>query len=65
MAIKFILHQQELSLDQDQLTAAEALITLDLPPESYLLVRDGEMIPETAVLRDGDVIRLVPVIAGG
>jgi len=65
MPIKFILHQQELTLEADQIPAAEALRVLNLPPESYLMVRDGEMILEETVLHAGDEIRLVPVIAGG
>ena len=65
MAIKFILHQQEIQLDDNHITAAQALEALHLPPESYLLVLDGEMILETDELHDGDTIRLIPVIAGG
>ncbi|MHC1784330.1 MAG: MoaD/ThiS family protein [Anaerolineaceae bacterium] len=36
-----------------------------LIPESYLAVRDGEMITEDEIVRPGDRIQLVPVISGG
>ena len=46
-------------------TLAEALRSLGLEPEMYLAVRDGALIPVTETVREGDVIRLVPVISGG
>jgi sulfur carrier protein ThiS len=37
----------------------------NLTPESYLAVRDGEMITEDEIIHPGDRIQLVPVISGG
>ncbi|MGQ9600861.1 MAG: MoaD/ThiS family protein [Anaerolineae bacterium] len=36
-----------------------------LNPESVLAVRDGQLINEATVTRDGDTIKLVAVISGG
>jgi len=38
---------------------------MDVIPETYLAVRDGELLTEDDRLNDGDVIRLIPVISGG
>ncbi len=43
----------------------EAMQRLGLTPESYLPVRDGELVPDDERLKAGDVIRLVAVISGG
>ncbi len=36
-----------------------------LNPESILATRDGKLIHEATLTRDGDVIKLVGVISGG
>jgi sulfur carrier protein ThiS len=36
-----------------------------LSPESILAVRDGKLINEATLTRDGDTIKLVAVISGG
>jgi len=36
-----------------------------LNPESILAVRDGKLINEATLTRDGDVIKLVAVVSGG
>ena len=41
------------------LTVGEALAQLGLPPELYLILRNG------VLLQDGDAIRLVGAISGG
>jgi sulfur carrier protein len=43
----------------------QALKRIGLNTESYLVVRDGEVITEDQMLRPGDRIRIVPVISGG
>jgi sulfur carrier protein ThiS len=47
------------------LTVRKAIQKLGLTPESYLAVRQGEMITEDTILKDGDQIKLVAVISGG
>lgn len=42
-----------------------ALKTCDILPEAVIATRDGELILEDEILKDGDVIKLVKVISGG
>jgi sulfur carrier protein len=66
MSVKFVLRKKEYELEfQETLTVKKALKELNLLPESYLVVRDGELIVEQEYLKDGDVIKLVPVVSGG
>jgi sulfur carrier protein ThiS len=46
-------------------TVLAALEKADILPESIIATRDGEMILEDEILRDGDVVKLVAVISGG
>ena len=46
-------------------TLLSALNKLEILPESVICVRDGELITEDTILRDGDTIKLVSVISGG
>jgi sulfur carrier protein ThiS len=43
----------------------QALKRIGLDAESYLVVRDGEVITEDQLLKPGDRVRIVPVISGG
>ncbi len=43
----------------------EAIRRIGLTPESYLAVRDGELVPDDEYLKAGEVIQLVAVISGG
>ncbi len=65
MAIKLILRKKETELEEKAIQVKHALQRLELSPEAYLLVRDGELLNENDVLRDGDVVKIVPVISGG
>lgn len=65
MAIKLILRKKEYELEGKTLKVKQALQQLELSPEAYLLVRDGELLNENDVLRDGDVVKIVAVISGG
>jgi sulfur carrier protein ThiS len=47
------------------MTLLAALDKVHILPESIIATRDGEMILEDEILRDGDVIKLVAVISGG
>ena len=65
MAIKFILRKKEYELEGNTITVKEALRQLDLSPEAHLLVREGDLLNENDMVRDGDVIKIVAVISGG
>jgi sulfur carrier protein len=47
------------------MTLLSALQKIDVLPESVIATREGEMILEDEILRDGDVVKLVAVISGG
>ena len=47
------------------LTVCKALEQLNIPSESVLATRNGELITEDEVLKEGDLITLVAVISGG
>ena len=47
------------------MTLLSALQKSDIVPESVIATRDGEMILEDEILKDGDVIKLIAVISGG
>lgn len=66
MAIKFIIRKKEILIeDTVDLTVKKALYRLELLPEEYLVVRNGELLTEHELLRDGDICKLVPVVSGG
>ena len=46
-------------------TVRHALQKNGIQPESVLATRDGELITDDEILKEGDVIRLVAVISGG
>ncbi|MHB8135889.1 MAG: MoaD/ThiS family protein [Anaerolineaceae bacterium] len=66
MSVKLLLRKQEFTIDDViNLTVAKALKQLDLIPEAYLVIRSGEMLTEHELIREGDVLRIIPVVSGG
>ena len=47
------------------MTLLSALKKSAIVPESVIATRDGEMILEDEILKDGEVIKLIAVISGG
>ena len=43
----------------------DALKKANILPEGVIAVRNGEMILQDEILKDGDVVKLVSVISGG
>jgi len=64
MTAKLILRKREYQV-RHGMTIRSALKKLEIPPESVLPTRNGELINEEDILEDGDVIKLVAVISGG
>ncbi|MEO5888563.1 MAG: MoaD/ThiS family protein [Anaerolineales bacterium] len=62
--VKLILRDKEYQI-KPGMTLLSALHKSDIVPESVIATRDGEMILEDEILKDGDVIRLIAVISGG
>ena len=64
MAVTLILRDQEYEV-RPGMTLRDALRKLEILSESVLATRDGEMIVDEEILRDGEVIKLIAVISGG
>ncbi len=47
------------------MTVRDAILKCGLNPEQVLAVREGKLINEATILKEGDQIKLVAVISGG
>jgi sulfur carrier protein ThiS len=64
VVVKLILRDKEYEV-KPGMTLLSALNKNNIVPESVIATRDGEMILDDEILRDGDVVKLVTVISGG
>jgi len=64
MPVKLILRDKEYEV-KPGMTLLSALQKNNILPESVIATRDGEMILEDEILKDGDVVKLIAVISGG
>jgi sulfur carrier protein ThiS len=62
--VKLILRNKEYEV-KPGMTLLSALQKIDVVPESVIATREGEMILEDEILKDGEVIKLIAVISGG
>jgi sulfur carrier protein len=62
--VKLILRDKEYQV-KPGMTLLSALQKIDILPEAVIATREGEMILEDEILKDGDVVKLVAVISGG
>jgi len=62
--VKLILRNKEYEV-KPGMNLLAALKKCDIVPESVIATRDGEMILDDEILKDGDVVKLVAVISGG
>jgi sulfur carrier protein ThiS len=62
--VKLILRNKEFEV-KPGMTLLSALQKINIVPESVIATREGEMILEDEILKDGDVIKLIAVISGG
>jgi sulfur carrier protein ThiS len=62
--VKLILRNKEFEV-KPGMTLLSALQKISVIPESVIATRDGEMILDDEILKDGDVVKLVAVISGG
>jgi sulfur carrier protein ThiS len=47
------------------MTIRKALQKIDIEPDSVLATRNGELLTDDEIIKENDVINLVPVISGG
>lgn len=62
--VKLLLRNKEYEV-KPGMTLLSALQKIDVVPESVIATREGEMILEDEILKDGDVVKLIAVISGG
>ena len=62
--VKLILRNKEYEV-KPGMTLLSALQKINIVPESVIATRDGEMILDDEILKDGDVVKLIAVISGG
>jgi sulfur carrier protein ThiS len=62
--VKLVLRNKEYEV-KPGMTLLSALHKIDVIPESVIATRDGEMILDDEILKDGDVVKLIAVISGG
>jgi sulfur carrier protein len=62
--VKLILRNKEYEV-KPGMTLLSALQKISVVPESVIATRDGEMILDDEILKEGDVVKLVAVISGG
>jgi sulfur carrier protein ThiS len=65
MPIRLKLRKQEFQIDAKSIQVKQIFQQLELSPEAHLLVRNGELLNDNDWLRDGEEIKIVPVISGG
>ncbi len=64
MSAKLILRNEEIEIKHG-MTLRIALQKINVMPETVLAIRNGELITDDEIIREGDVIKLVAVISGG
>ena len=62
--VKLILRNKEYEV-KPGMTLLSALQKIDILPESVIATREGEMILDDEILKDGDIVKLIAVISGG
>ncbi|RJP50405.1 MAG: hypothetical protein C4557_09635 [Anaerolineaceae bacterium] len=64
MPVTLVLRDKEYEVKAG-MTLLDALKKSNIVPESVIATRDGEMITEDEILKDGEKIKLIAVISGG
>ncbi|MBN2550191.1 MAG: MoaD/ThiS family protein [Anaerolineales bacterium] len=64
MTVTLILRGKEHEV-KPGMSLVHSLEKIGILPEAVLAIREGQMITEEEILKDGDVIKLVSVISGG
>jgi len=64
MTVKLILRGKEYQV-KPGMTLLDSLRKMEILPEGIIATRNGEMILEDEILKDGDEVKLIAVISGG
>lgn len=64
MTVKLILRDKEFEV-RPGMTLLASLQKISILPEAVIATREGEMILEDEILKDGQTVKLISVISGG
>jgi sulfur carrier protein ThiS len=64
MSVKLVLRGKEYDV-KPGMTLRDSLKKIDILPETVLATKQGVMITDDEILKDGEVVKLVTVISGG
>ncbi len=64
MSAKLILRDKEFEV-KPGMSLLDALKKCNIIPESVIATRNGEMMTDDEILRNGDIVKLIAVISGG
>lgn len=64
MATRLMLRDQDFEV-KSGMTVRSALLKLGLSPESILATRQGTLLTDDEILKEGEEIKLIAVISGG
>jgi len=64
MTVKLILRDKEYEV-RPGMTLLSSLNKIQVLPEAVIATREGELILDDEILKDGQIIKLVSVISGG
>ena len=64
MPVTFLLREILFELE-GTITVKQALLQLRLSREAYLIVREGQLLNDNDVLRNGETVKIIHVISGG
>jgi sulfur carrier protein ThiS len=61
----WIIYRDQEYLIDTAITLGQALQDIDLSPEMVMALRDGRLMMEDEIIKEGDRIKLISVISGG
>jgi sulfur carrier protein ThiS len=64
MTVKLVLRDKEYEV-RPGMTLLASLQKISILPESVIATREGELILEDEILKDGQMVKLISVISGG
>ncbi len=64
MTVQLILRKETFEIKHG-MTLRDTLLKVNVNPETVLATRQGTLLTDDEILKDGDMIKLVPVISGG
>ena len=64
MAVKIIFRKKTYKVKAG-MTLRHVLSKIDIEPESVLAIRNGDLLTDDEIIRDGEEIKLVAIISGG